>query len=473
MRKKIVISSFLKQILVGIVEDGRLAEFFIEKDENSRMVGNVYKGKVENVLPGIAAAFVDIGSERNAFLYVADAGDASTSIRKGQELIVQVIKEPEGTKGARVSTNIALPGRYLVLMPMESTVGVSRQIVNAEERSRLWQIGKLIRPEGMGLIIRTAAEGHTEEELTRDRDELIQLWQRLLAESKQRSAPALLYRDHDLVYRIMRDVVTEDTESIIVDQKWIYEDIVNLRDILGLPAKVTVDLYDGKVALFEQLGLNRDLEKATKRWVWLNSGGYLIIDQTEALVSIDVNTGKFVGKTDLAETILAINKEAAREIAKQLRLRNIGGIIIIDFIDMKSEHDRRQVLDTLNEALAQDKTKSQVFGFTHLGLVEMTRKKAKTRLSQVLETTCPHCSGTGRILSPEAIAINTAQRIYSLARETDVRRVYVECHPLVAAKLIGSNKELLKHMQNETGKEIKIVGCQNYELDQVEVSSES
>ncbi|HHX01703.1 MAG TPA: Rne/Rng family ribonuclease [Firmicutes bacterium] len=475
MLRKVVISSFLNQVLVGIVEEGRLAEFFREKDETSRIVGNIYKGRIENVLPGMAAAFVDLGLERNGFLYVADLkGEKERPInelvKKGQEILVQVAKEPEGAKGARVVTSISLPGRFLVLMPQENSIGVSRQIPDSQERARLRELASELKPPGMGLIIRTAASGRSEQELMEERDQLLQLWQGIVAQSRKCSAPALLYHDHDLIYRIMRDVVTDDTEVIIVDQPWIYDRIIDIRAKLRISPTTKVELYRGEVALFDQLGLSRDLEKATHKRVWLNSGGYLIIDQTEALVSIDVNTGKYTGSKNLAETVLRTNLEAAQEIAKQLRLRNIGGIIIIDFIDMSSPHDRQLVLDALTKALATDKTKSHVLGFTQLGLVEMTRKKAKTRLSHIMETPCPHCGGTGSVLSQDTIAINTAQQIYSLAREKDVKSIKVACHPLVAAVLVGNNKENIKLMRKQTGKRITIRGCDQFELDYTEIS---
>ncbi|HQD69648.1 MAG TPA: Rne/Rng family ribonuclease [Limnochordia bacterium] len=475
MLRKVVISSFLNQVLVGIVENGRLAEFFMERDETSRIVGNIYKGKVENVLPGMAAAFVDLGLERNGFLYVADLpGERDRPInelvKKGQEILVQVAKEPEGSKGPRVEANISLPGRFMVLMPQEDTIGVSRQIPDPQERSRLRELAGQLKPEGMGLIVRTAACGRSAKELEEERNKLVKLWRQIEKQGRKRSAPALLYRDHDLIYRIMRDVVTDDTQAIIVDQPWIYDRIIDIRSKLHISPSIKVDLYQGEVALFDQLGLSRDLEKATHKRVWLNSGGYLIIDQTEALVSIDVNTGRYTGSKNLAETVLRTNLEAAHEIAKQLRLRNIGGIVIIDFIDMESARDRQLVLDALTKALAADKTKSHVLGFTQLGLVEMTRKKAKTRLSHLLETPCPQCGGAGSVLSCDTIAINTAQKIYSTAREPGVKSVHVSCHPLVAAVLIGKNRENLRLMRKQTGKKITITGCEEFELDYVEIS---
>lgn len=476
MIRKVVISAFLNQVLVGIVEDGRLAEFFIERDEDSRKIGNIYKGKVENILPGMGAAFIDLGLKRNGFLYVADLKSNEENqpinkiLTKGQEIIVQVTKEPEGKKGARVENRISLPGRYLVLMPFDNNIGVSRQIDDSEERERLKEIGTDLCPPNMGLIIRTVAEGHSLEELQKDRDELVQLWEYVVKTSKQSSAPALLFHDHDLIYRIMRDLVNDDIDQIIVDQPWVYDKIDSLADKIQLSPKTKIELYDGEVALFDQLGLSNDLTKATQKRVWLNSGGYLIIDQTEALVSIDVNTGKYVGTKDLAQTVLQTNQEAAAEIAKQLRLRNLGGIIIIDFIDMSNRKDKRKVLETLEEALAKDKTKSQVHGFTQLGLVEMTRQKVKRRLSHLLQTDCSHCGGTGRLLSQETVAINLAQRIFSLAKEQDVTSVTAVCHQQVAASIIGPKQENLKLLKHQTGKEIKIVVDDKFELEQTEIT---
>lgn len=476
MSRKVIISSFLNQILVGIVEEGRLAEFFLEKDENSRKIGNIYKGKVENVLPGMSAAFVDLGLKRNGFLYVADlqSNDESKPINqliaKGQDIIVQVTKEPEGKKGARVENRISLPGRYLVLMPYDQNIGISRQITDDNERDRLKKIGSSLLPANMGLIIRTVAEGHSLEELEQDLYELVQLWNYIENTSKQSSAPALLFHDHDLIYRIMRDLVTDDIDKIIVDQLQVYNKIHSLADKIQLSPSTKIELYDGEVALFEHLGLTRDLNKATNKKVWLASGGYLIIDQTEALVSIDVNTGKYVGSKNLSETVRQTNQEAAEEIAKQLRLRNIGGIIIIDFIDMNNNLDKQSVLAVLEKALAKDKTKSNVLGFTHLGLVEMTRQKVKRRLSHLLEIPCPHCEGTGRLLSQDTVAINLAQKIFSLAKEKDVTLVKVICHPRVAASLVGPSNENLKMLKKQTGKMIEIVVDDHYELEQTDVS---
>lgn len=477
MSQQVVIAAYLKQILVGILENGRLAEIFIEKNEQSRTVGNIYLGKVENVLPGMSAAFVDIGLERNAFLYVGDLHQTETDLpidkllRKGEQILVQVTKEPEGKKGPRVTGQLSIPGRYLVLLPLENNIGISRQIVDPEERERLKTVAENIKPAEVGLIVRTLAAGQEEDELVKDLDYLVDLWTSLWDKVKNSTAPQVIYQDYDLIHRILRDIVSDETDEILVEQEWIYDSIIKKVRGLGLPKTVKINRYQGKVSMFEELGLANELEKATRKQVWLNSGGYLIIDQTEALVSIDVNTGKYVGRKELRKTVLRTNLEATAEIAKQLRLRNIGGIIIIDFIDMDDEADKQVVLTALKEALAKDKTKSHVFGFTQLGLVEMTRKKSKHRLSTLLQVPCSHCKGRGRVFSQETTAIHIAQRIYSMAKEADVTRITVECHPYVAAELKGEQDRNLTLLEDETKKKIIVTAKNDLELDQIKVSA--
>ncbi len=475
MSRIIVISSVLDQVLVGIIDDGHLIEFFLEQDEQSRVVGNIYKGKVENVLPGMSAAFVDIGLDRNAFLYVDDISSQTGNkritdlVHKGQEILVQVTKEPEGAKGCRIIERISLPGRFLVLMPTESNIGVSRQISDPIERERLKQIANELQVEGMGLIIRTVASGEALEDLRDDVVRLKKQWDRIEQNAKTMSAPALVYQDHDLVYRIVRDFVTRQVDEIVVDQVELYESVREMVSCLMQSNQTEVTLYRGKVGLLEQFGVLRDLEHATKKRVWLDSGGYLILDPTEALMSIDVNTGKYVGVDDLRETVLKTNLEAAGEIGKQLRLRNVGGIIIIDFIDMDRDEDRRKVIHALEVALAKDKTKSHVLGFTQLGLVEMTRKKSKKTLSHMLEVQCYHCWGTGRILSASIVALRVAHQIQSVAKESDIVEVKVECHPAVAAILIGSEGATLARLKKETKKVIQVAGNDGFTLTEANV----
>ena len=417
------------QTRVAILEDGELVELFMEGEGKWEITGNVYRGKVENVLPGMQAAFVDIGLEKNAFLYVDDIildggvfefsdeqgiskNNALTQsiggmISKGQELTVQILKEPIGTKGARVTTQITLPGRYMVLMPLVDYIGVSRRIEDEGERQRLKGIAEEIRPVGMGLIVRTAAKGRKEEDFLWEIDFLSRLWGKIQTREQKGKVPRALYQDEGIIYRIIRDFYTPDMGRIIINDKEEYDKLMELADVLfpGLADKM--ELFDHEEGIFQYYNIEPKIEKALQRKVWLKSGGYIIIDPTEALTVIDVNTGKFVGSRNLEDTVLKTNLEAAREIAHQIRLRDIGGIILIDFIDMDVAKNRERVLEVLNHSLKKDRVKTSILGFTGLGLVEMTRKKIRGRLSTKLLKDCPHCHGTGRVHSEVMSAIKT------------------------------------------------------------------
>lgn len=484
MSKEIVVSVDGDETRAAIIEDGVLVEFFVERSFNQRVVGNIYKGRVENVLPGMQAAFVDIGLDRNAFLYVDDAFPAKNGeeddefpehtnrltikdlLREGQEVTVQVIKEPIGTKGARVSRHLTLPGRYLVLMPAVDYAGVSRRIQDENERGRLKALAERIRPPGVGLIVRTVAEGRDEGELRQDLEVLMRLWQQIQHKQKTCGAPALLHRDLGLVYRIIRDYFNEEVERFTIDARPEHAKIMELLEVVSPELKGRVHLFTSRNrSAFDLHGLDLEMEKALKKRVWLKSGGYLVIDQTEALTAIDVNTGKFVGTTSLADTVFRTNLEAAREIARQLRLRDIGGIIIIDFIDMDSHHHRQEVLRTLEEALKKDRTKAHVLGITQLGLVEMTRKKVRQGLDEVLQRPCPYCEGKGRVLSEETMAGKVRREIKRILRQSASEAILVEVNPSVAALLIGAGGSNLKELERETGKAIYIRGSDDCHLE--------
>lgn len=459
MERKIVISALLGQVQVGIVEQRRLVEYYLERDAKERLVSNIYKGRIENILPGMGAAFVDIGMEKNAFLFLADLGssEAGEYLKIGDSVLVQVSKEAVGTKGPRVTTEIAIPGRYLVLMPFQQHTGISRQISDEEERLRLKGIAMDIRPQNMGIIVRTVAEGCTLEELEEDLDDLLQEWERIEKKHQSKSLSPLLYQDYDLIHRVLRDFYAQDETTIIVDSQQLQERVETELASLGVKG-FQVELYQGKVALFTQLGLEKDLERACNNRVWLDCGGYLIFNQTEALLSIDVNTGKYVGSTNLQETVLKTNLEAAQVIAHQLRLRNVGGIVIIDFIDMSVPKNRAVVLATLAQSLVADKTRTNLLGFTRLGLVELTRKKSKRLLANILEVECPHCRGTGRVTSDETMAFQIATKVNSLAAEESVAEVIVHCHSAVAAQIIGVGGINLRTLEKQTGKKVTIKG---------------
>ncbi|TYO98023.1 Rne/Rng family ribonuclease [Desulfallas thermosapovorans] len=484
MFKEIIINVGEEETRVAVLENKVLVEMYIERSPNQRLVGNIFKGRVENVLPGMQASFVDIGLEKNAFLYVEDAIPARTPdmgqgqgnsamgtnicdiLKQGQEVIVQIVKEPIGTKGARVTTHITLPGRYLVLMPTVDYIGISRRIEDEQERDRLREMAARIKPVGMGVIVRTVAEGVDEEELRQDVNLLTNLWRKIINRSNHGPVPNLLHRDLELVQRILRDIFTEDVDRLIIDSRYEYEKILDLLDITGPRLKVKVFL-DEKNNLFEENNIDVEIEKAIKNTVWLKCGGYIVIDQAEALTAVDVNTGKYVGSTNLEDTVLKTNLDAAVEIARQLRLRNIGGIIIVDFIDMNQEEHRRQVLEVLEEEIRKDKTKTNILGITQLGLVEMTRKKVRPSLAEVLQKACPYCEGRGKVLTEETVGINIKQQIYQMAKQTGADTILVEANPLVAARLIGSGGANLRELEARTGKTLYIRGSAEQHIESV------
>jgi len=491
MGKDIIVNYGRRETRAAFLEDRRVVEVFIERAAQERVVGNIYRGKVENVLPGMSAAFVNIGLERNAFLYVDDARDyeklveAGNSrsrngrsktrgikdvLKQGQSIIVQVTKEPIGTKGARIVTHLTIPGRYLVLMPTVDHIGVSRRIQDEKERERLKKLAKSLRPRGMGLIVRTLAEGQCQSELEQDAQFLIKVWEQIQRRAKRTRTPGLLYKDHDLIYRLVRDCFSTEFNRFIVDSREEYNKVLEILDTLSPRLRSRVFYYhDENIPIFEFYGVEADLKRALKRKVWLESGGYLVIDQTEALTSIDVNTGKYTGSKNLADTVLKTNLEAAAEIARQLRLRDIGGIIIIDFIDMASSGHEQKVLAKLEEEVKKDKNKTHVLGFTNLGMVEMTRKKTRQNIGDFLQRPCPYCGGTGRVLSEETLAFSVEREISRVAREHDVEALMIEVHPSVAAMLIGTGGTNLKELEELTGKTIFIRGSDDRHWEDVEI----
>ncbi|KNZ69555.1 ribonuclease, Rne/Rng family [Thermincola ferriacetica] len=484
MLKEILVNVREEETRVAVLEDKVVVEIYIERSLNQRLVGNIYKGKVENVLPGMQAAFVDIGLEKNAFLFVEDAVPPRTTtdeeaksnyhvnitdvLKEGQEILVQIAKEPIGTKGARVTTHITLPGRYLVLMPTVDYIGISRRIENESERERLKALAEKVKPANMGLIVRTIAEGMDEEELVQDVTVLTKLWKKIQNRSCHGPVPNLIHKDLELVQRILRDIFTEDIDNLVIDSRYEYEKVLELMELTTPQLKSRVSLYE-QDNLFEKFGVDEEIEKILKPRVWLKCGGYIVIDQTEALTAIDVNTGKYVGSTNLADTVLKTNLDAAVEIARQLRLRNIGGIIIVDFIDMPDQEHQRMVLQKLEEEVRKDKTKTNVLGLTQLGLVEMTRKKVRQGLENVLLKPCPYCDGRGKVLSEETISIRAKNEIFKLAQHTSAEAILVEVHPSVASLLIGSGGAQLRELEAKTKKSILIRGCEHYHQEVINI----
>ena len=475
MSKDILASIDPFEVRVAVVENGVLTSVQVER--GVPLAGNVYKGRVASVLPGMEAAFVDIGLERNAFLPLADVhsqriggeeledpigrGPIAERLRVGQEILVQITKEPRGSKGARATTYIALPGHYIVLMPTVTGVGVSRRIELEHERRRLRGLADHLRPprpgskDSMGLIVRTAAEGTTAEDLADDVRFLSRLWAGVTDRARTARAPALLYQDLGLIGRVVRDLFTGDVDRFVVDSP---AELQRIRELLGTFAPELsdrVELHRGPLPLFEAHGVDRELERALHRKVWLRSGGYLVFDRTEAATVIDVNTGKYVGKTDQPSTILKTNIEAAQEAARQIRLRDIGGIILIDFIDMESEKHRGRVLAALQEAVRADRTKIHIIDLTGLGLVELTRKRVYQNLDEIMRVPCPYCDGRGRVLSPQTVAVRARRELARLARITSARIILAHVHPDVA-DILAEDAPWTEALERETRKTIVI-----------------
>ena len=447
MSKQILINAAPWETRVAVLEDTTLAELYVERDRDRNVAGNVYKARVARVLPGMQAAFVDIGLEKAGFLHVSDLTDPEVAKRvvdeteedsgddappprrraplapiearlaKGQELLVQVSKEPIGTKGARVTANISLPGRHLVHMPGTNHIGISRRIEDTEERDRLRDAVESERSGSDGFIVRTACAGATKREIRDDVRFLTRLWAHVQHTAAAATAPSLVHRDLDLALRVLRDLFTTDVDRLVIDDPAECSRIRTFIEVLMPRFVGRVHGYEGTTPLFEQHGVETKIARALDRRVWLKSGGYLIFDQTESLTTVDVNTGRYVGKKDQEETVLKTNLEAVKHVVQQLRLRNIGGIIVIDFIDMEQSANRRKVFDAMQEAVRSDKARSTVLEISELGLVQMTRKRTRESLSQILLEACPHCDGLGRLRSIETIAYDALRQVERVARE--------------------------------------------------------
>lgn len=396
------------RIQIAALEGRELIEHYVAHTDDRSIVGNVYLGRVQNVLPGMEAAFLDIGESRNAVLYAGEVGfdeeidgpppRIETMLKSGQPVLAQVTKDPMGSKGARLTTEVSIAGRYLVLVPEADSLGISRRLAD-DERKRLRDITSAIKPDGYGVIVRTAAEGAAEEDLRRDINRLVRIWTEVSAKSKRAKPPKLVYSEPDLAIRVIRDLFTGDVEKVIVDDAEVYQEIKDYLDEIAPDLSDRIERHTGTLPLFEEHHVVEQIRKAVDRRVWLKSGGHIVIDRTEALTVIDVNTGRFVGKSNLEETVLHANLEAAEEVAKQLRLRDIGGIIVIDFIDMLHERNRDELLKIFRDALGRDKTRTQVFGVSELGLIQMTRKKVSEGLLEAFSHRCEACEGRGLILT--------------------------------------------------------------------------
>ena len=441
---------------VAIIEDGRLADLFVERMWERQKAGEIYKARVESVLPGIHASFVNLGDGRNAFLYLNDA--RGLDLQPNKELLVQVTKTARKNKGARVTSRISLPGRYVVLVPGGQESGVSKRIVDENERKRLKAIARELRGD-YGIIVRTAAEGVDDESLAHDVETLLALWREIEHTGRTQSAPCLLYRDLGLLGRVLRDELTEQVSEIIVDGPEEFENVGGHLSSLCGGEPPELSLYKGTIPLFEHYGVEKEIDAALERKVWLESGAYLIIDHTEALTVIDVNTGKFIGKTDLRHTVLETNLEAASEIARQLRLRAIGGIVVIDFIDMDFEEDRSRLLRRLEDVFQPDRYRARVFGVSQLGLVEITRKRARPDIRSMLTRSCPACGGGGWVFREDTIAMTIKRFLRKVSFANRAEALLLEANDAVAQYIFETYLTL---WEAELGRKIYIAAAPDF-----------
>jgi len=499
MDSEILINVTRDEIRVGLLEGGQVVEFYVERKLDVSLVGNIYKGKVVKILPGMQSAFVDIGLEKAAFLYVTDihAGmeeyapfleeeekDNSIEliskrgrpdltiedlIQEGQEILVQVSKDPIGSKGARVTSYVTIPGRYLVIMPNVEHIGISRRISDEAERIRLRTIVEYIKPKSYGLIIRTASEGSTEADLKKDLEFLLILWETIQRKKEKVSAPSLLYSDLDLAFRSVRDLMIQDVKRLVIDSEEEYERIKDFVRTYFEKLLGKIELYEGIEPIFDAFGIELDISRALGRKVWLKSGGYIVIDQTEAMTVIDVNTGKFVGKEELEDTILKTNLEALKEIAYQIRLRNLGGIIIVDFIDMEKYENREKVFNAFVDAMKKDRAKNTISTISELGLIQMTRKRVRESLGRTLCESCPYCEGKGFVKSPRTLCYEIFRKITRLGKHGG-QRIIVTAHPSVAELLTDEERAGVEDIENRYNIKVTIRESHNLHQENYEIT---
>ena len=486
MSTEILINASFHEARAAVVEDGMLQELFLERPSRRGLISNIYKGRVSRVLPGMQAAFIDIGLERTAFLHASDIYDRRhaetglepprtenirTLVAEGDEILVQVVKDPLGTKGARLTTYITLPSRFLVYMPQGGGIGVSARIENEVERERLRaavQAG-VVPDDSAGFIVRTAAEVATSEALHSDMIYLRRLWEFIRQKGLRTSPGNLVHADLALHLRILRDLLRPDVDRVLIDQPEAHQEMTEFATTFMPDARPKLELYAEARPLFEMHHVEEEIQKALDRKVLLKSGGYLIIDQTEAMTTIDINTGAFVGHRNLEETIFRTNLEAAVAIARQLRLRNLGGIIIIDFIDMEESEHRRQVIQALERALAADHVKTSISSVSPLGLVEMTRKRTRESLEHVLCQACPTCEGRGFVKTAETVCYEVFREILRQARQFECQQLMVLAHQDVIQRLLDEESAALGELELSTGKPIRLQAEALYTVDQYDV----
>ncbi|MGA2226975.1 MAG: Rne/Rng family ribonuclease [Syntrophobacteraceae bacterium] len=516
MSAELIINSNAFETRVALVENGQVAELYVERSSDRGIAGNVYRGRVVRVLPGMQAAFVDINLDKAAFLYVSDIyrpmGDVEQALlsscedesgdekhdedtenggreyggldfrpsyngipiedrlQEGQDILVQVAKEPIGSKGARITTHITLPGRNLVFMPTMDHVGVSRRIEDETERKRLREIMCEIKPPYCGFIVRTAAEGAEREKLQSESDFVAKLWQSIQRRSENAPVPSLIYQELDITLRAVRDLFTKEVDRLVIDSESEYRKILNFTETFMPSLQNEVELYEGDEPIFDSYGIEMEIQRALSKKIWLKSGGYIVIESTEALTAIDVNTGRYVGKRNLEETILKTNLEAVKEIAFQLRLRNLGGIIIIDFIDMEKEANREKVWNALRDATYKDKSKSNILHMSELGLIEMTRKRTKESIGQVLCEPCSYCDGEGYLKSKQTVCYEVLRELERQRKDFYGRSVLVMAHPEVAAMFCDEERAALERVEERMHAIVSVKADQNLHLENYDIA---
>jgi len=459
VKKQILANTTPDETRVAILENDQLAEYFIDRHigGSEKVVGNIYQGRVENVLPGISSAFIDVGQEKNAYLYISDVlgdsreRDIDKLLKKGSTILVQVAKEAIGTKGMKVTMDISLPGRYLILMPLSKHVGVSRQVEDPQERDRLRRIVESFSPPG-GVIIRTEAEGAEERALRREMKYLIRLWETIRKKSEKINK-GLIHKELGLTFQVVRDILSEDVEAFLLDNRQEYDDVKGFVEMLAPELADRVRLYEGRTPIMNSFNVEPELLGLRGSRVDLPSGGYIVIQEAESLCAIDVNTGKFTGRSSQEETVTATNIEAAVEVARQLRLRNIGGIIVIDFIDMKKRRNRDKVMEALARATKQDHAKIKILPITRLGLVEMTRERRRESLQSMTGEPCPECNGSGWVLSRDSLFLNIRKEILELTHGRPDGRLKLFLKSSVAS-FFRENKERL---EKQVGRSVEIL----------------
>jgi ribonuclease G len=484
LKKEILVNASDYETRVAILEDGKLVELMVERPDTERMAGDIYKGVIKTVLPGMQAAFVEIGQPKAAYLHSSDVGKVyarhgeselveeeapapivrktrragiETVLKRNQEILVQVIKEPIGTKGPRVATEVSIPGRFIVLVPDDDHIRVSKRISHWGEKKRLRKILSPLRPEGFGLIVRTEAEGMQEKDFREDIKRVMKLWGRLKRKADEEKAPALIHKEADMIVGLIRDVFTEDVERLLVDSQANYKKLVSYARQVAPALKSRVQLYKRPQPLFDAYNLEPELEKMLDRKVWIRKGAYLIIDQTEAMVTIDVNTGRFTGGRDVERTIFETNIQAAREAARQIRLRDIGGLLVIDFIDMYNRENRRKLYEEFCRCFEHDRAKRAINPVTDFGLMEMTRERIRPSHMHQLSEPCPYCDGRGRVLSKQTMATKVERWFLRAKAEKKYDSFHFVANPELSEALTDQDTNRLQRLMRAHRFKINVV----------------